>query len=145
MYAPSTNDTEANYPTSLLFAGAPGQSAASGGAGKGHMTLQQIAPPHAAEPSTISDEDEDDAEGDGAELASHTEGEGGQAGDGIARTCYFPVILFLAAVGDGQLAEPDTEILEEQPREFLPIPPNNQPLFTLDHRRFGICSTLSFS
>jgi hypothetical protein len=130
VYAAVTPDAEANYPTSLLFAAAPaGQAAASGGAGKGHMALQQIAQPHAAEPSTMSDVDEKDAAGGEAEPQSHTLEEGGQDGEGEqARARCFPVQLFLAAVGDGELIEPEAAILNEPPRKFSPIVRANLPL-----------------
>ena len=139
MYAAVTPDVEANYPTSLLFAAAPAeQAAASGGAGKGHMALQQIARPHAAEPNTMPDGDENDAAQGETEPQSHTLVEGGQDGEGEpSGPRYFPVQLFLAAVGDGELIEPEAAILNEPPREF---PQLSELICPHDHSHFDHCN-----
>jgi len=150
VYAAVTPDVEANYPTSLLFAAAPAeQAAASGGAGKGLMALQQIARPHAAEPNTMPDGDEnyaaqgetepqshtlvEDGQGE-TEPQSHTLVEDGQGGEGEpSGPRYFPVQLFLAAVGDGELIEPEAAILNEPPREF---PQLSELICPHDHSHF---------
>lgn len=107
MYHSGTPNMGSGYPPALLFAGALGQTAGNGGAGKGLMAqslagvgtsiVQSVETP-AFQPH--------EAEAVDAGPASGIQGQTNIAPEG---TAHFPVNLFIAVVGDGHLVEPDPE------------------------------------